>query len=432
MKKIPKNKLKRVRLKNKKKIPKNKFKKFHLKNKFKKSIKKISINTFKSIYPRKKHIPSIYNVTNNDVYLNKSKIYQQSIITSSDTEITLKTGYPMGYTDKNDSVINFDYINRTFTISPLYSSYEVWVTGTKFIVDISKSITIPNVSGIYYIAYQKDLSGNLELIYKNSYYDLSKQAQTVYIYYNSSFPGKYMFFDDRRGMSMDWSTRNYLHMAVGTRINYGFIATNYTIDSDGSSDTHAQFGFKSFDNDTLSIGSFFNGDLQINVYDISGMGTQKLVPIAYLPIVYLKEYTFVENSNNNGFSFYTSSGIPNYNNIVSNYGTLSPVTSGHYFTQWIVATSQKVFKIISIMGQKEYSSINLVPDTDTEWQVNMANSVTLSGLPEFSKFISNLRPCYRIIYKYSESYTNNVHTIIARIDDARFMNNIIYGYNNDV
>jgi len=119
-------------------------------------------------------------------------------------------GEPIGHANKADSVISFDHSTRTFTISPVGDSYEVWCKGVKYVKTESESVVIGSASNLYYISFNE----NGVLQSTTTYFAWDSDTPTAYIYYNSGDPSKYMLFDERHGIVLDWQTHEYLTALV--------------------------------------------------------------------------------------------------------------------------------------------------------------------------------------------------------------------------
>ncbi len=380
---------------------------------------------------KKKKIPCIYDITDNDIYLCKKKV----IINSNNTEVQLATKSPMGFANTSDSTINIDLDTKKFIISPVSDSYDVWVCGTKFIVDTTKYISmdidpsdITMGSGIYYIAYQKDINNNLELVGQRQYFYFEKQAPIAYLYYNASDPSGYLFFDSRFGITMDYETRKYLIFGRASQIKHGFIITNYT--SGSTVNSNLRFGFKFIDLSSTIIGTIINSDFEYNILNI----LQTLNPYMTDVTIYnLINGQLKRTVNTNGIPFvYDISNIPQYNDLTSGGSMISITTSGYYFSQWVVATNNYNAPIIILSGYNQFSSTSNIPGLVQEWQFLMTNyASSISDFMDFSYFVANFRPCYRLIYQYSTTlYTlNSYKTALFSIVDTRNFDQRLIGIN---
>jgi hypothetical protein len=144
-----------------------------------------------------------------------------------------------GFENREDSVITFDDLTRTFTISPVGDSFTVWSFGRKFVITQPKSIQLEDVEGYNYIHF--NIEGELEI---DTEFNLNE------LVYNGAYCGyvnwdaansKATFFGDERHKRMDAESHAYLHEVVRASIvGTGFNLTNIIADQNGNDDEDAQ------------------------------------------------------------------------------------------------------------------------------------------------------------------------------------------------
>ena len=192
--------------------------------------------------------------------------------------ISAAMGEPMGFVVREDSTISFNNSTRVFTIAPVSTSYEVWTKGTKRVVSSSKTVTITNTSGLYYVYFDAD--GDLQQ--QSSFFNLETQTPVAYIYWNATQGYASFIADERHGVVMDWRTHEYLHRTHGAQFASGFSASNYTVGGNGSLDSHMQLD--------LAGGTFYDEDLKIQITHSnspSNIWEQDLQGPAKIPMFYL-------------------------------------------------------------------------------------------------------------------------------------------------
>lgn len=308
-------------------------------------------------------------------------------------------GEPIGHEDKSESVISFDYSTRTFTIAPVGDSYVVWCAGQKFVKTASESVVIGSSSDLYYISFDAD--GVLQAT--TTYFQWDSETPTAYIHYNSGEPAKYMLFDERHGIVLDWQTHEYLHRTRGAAIASGFDASNFDVSTkDGSTDDQAYID--------IADGTFFDEDLQVDIVhsDTPTANTweQDLQGPAQIPVVYQSGTTgWTYDAPTNFPLKYGGTPRPTYN--LNSGGTWSTpeITSNNYGISWIVATNQLNYPVIAIMGQDFYT--NLGGAEAVTW-----DSMNLDDLP-----VVELRVLYKVIYRAAGSNTPGAYFV--EVDDYR-------------
>jgi hypothetical protein len=308
-------------------------------------------------------------------------------------------GEPIGHANKADSVISFDYSTRVFTIAPVGASYEVWCKGKKFVKTSSETVTIGSSSDLYYISFDAD--GVLQAT--TTYFQWDSETPTAYIHYNSGAPSKYMLFDERHGIVLDWQTHEYLHRTRGAAIASGFDASNFDVSTkDGSTDDQAYID--------IADGTFFDEDLQVDIVHsntpTANTWEQDLQGPAQIPVFYHSGTTgWTYDAPTNFPLKYGGTPLPTYN--LNSGGTWSTpeITSNNYGISWIVATNQLNYPVIAIMGQDFYT--NLGDAEAVTW-----DSMNLDDLP-----VVELRVLYKVIYRAAGSNTPGAYFV--EVDDYR-------------
>lgn len=308
-------------------------------------------------------------------------------------------GEPIGHEDKSESVISFDYSTRTFTIAPVGDSYVVWCAGQKFVKTDSESVVIGSSSDLYYISFDAD--GVLQAT--TTFYQWDSETPTAYIHYNSGEPAKYMLFDERHGIVLDWQTHEYLHRTRGAAIANGFDASNFDVSTqNGSTDDQAYID--------IASGTFFDEDLQVDIVHsntpTANTWEQDLQGPAQIPVFYHSGTTgWTYDAPTNFPLKYGGTPRPTYN--LNSGGTWSTpeITSNNYGISWIVATNQLNYPVIAIMGQDFYT--NLGDAEAVTW-----DSMNLDDLP-----VVELRVLYKVIYRAAGSNTPGAY--FAEVDDYR-------------
>ena len=318
--------------------------------------------------------------------------------------VIASTNDPMGFDDATkltSTTISFDDITRTFTISPVDSNYTYWVKGTQYISTVSQSVTIPNVSGTYYISFND--SGNLQA--STTPFNFSEIAPVAYLYWNSVLSSAQFLFDERHGTSMDHATHEYLHRTRGASMSFvpsvGFVLSA-TTSGDGSSNTDAQIG--------ISSGTFYDEDIEVNVV-VSNTPTpntweQDLTNPGKIPVLYRSGSLWVLDSPTD-YPIKFGVARPTYNLNTGGTWSTPDVSNNQYFVQWIVATNNLNYPVISIMGQTQFSSLSSAQESNF-------SDLNLSSLP-----IAEMRPLYGLALQTSNGYTNVIKARLRSYSDIR-------------
>jgi len=304
---------------------------------------------------------------------------------------------PIGFPARLDSTIAFDNSTRTFSITPVGASFDVWCKGKKYSYTSAQSLQIGSSTGIYYIYF--DPQGGLQ--YRLSYFDWENDTPTAYIYWNSTTSTAIYFADERHGVTLDWATHEYLHRTRGAVLASGFSVSNYTITGDGTSDAHAQID--------LSGGTFFDEDLQIDITHsnspTANTWEQDLQGPARIPVLYLNGTSW-EISSPTDFPLKQGTVRPQYNLLTAGSWSTVDIDSGKFVNYYIIATNNVNYPVLSIIGQEQFNNIG-------QAEQKSFSNLTLSGFPVFE-----FRPLYKLIFQ-SDGYTNTPHAVIRGVYDLR-------------
>lgn len=313
-------------------------------------------------------------------------------------EVSGVTGEPMGHEDRTTSTISFNASTRTFTITPVASSFTVWCKGKKVVVSTAQTVTIPNTTGMYSIYY--DANGVLSA--KSGYFTFSLEAPTAYVYWNAATGTAPYFGDERHGVVLDWQTHEYLHRTRGAALASGFSASGYVLGGNGSSNSHAQI--------TLEGGTFFDEDMKIIVTatntPTAGTWEQDLLSPARIPVLYLSGTGWVIDAPTD-YPLKQGTARPQYNAYSGGVWSTADVANNKYATSWILATNNLTYPVIAIIGQAENDLQSAAEAVDF-------TALQLPGFPSVE-----FRPLYKLIFQCADSCTNAVHASLVSITDIR-------------
>lgn len=298
------------------------------------------------------------------------------------------TGFPVssnGEIDRTSSVISFNNSLRQFTIAPASGNYKILIKGQVYYKTTSETITIDNITGIYYIYFNE--SGtltytnnfDLEIIYKNVY--------VATVYWNSS-QGKVVHFgDERHGCTMDGHTHARLHQKDGAVFITGSGLNNFVIDGDGTSNTHTQF--------SISSGEIKDEDI---LHILSSINSTTGIPVLYRIGT---DWNSVENANQK-FHYNTRAY---YNLNTGGSYSLAEVDNNKYCLYHIVASNDKTYPYFSMMGLNQYET----KPAAREGALTEISQYT--GLP-FVEFVF----IATIIFESKDIYTNTGKSRIVSTD----------------
>jgi hypothetical protein len=310
---------------------------------------------------------------------------------------TNQTLEPKGHANREDSTVSFNETTRVFTIEPSDETFDVWCNGIKYTKTEAETVTIPDVTGIYYIYYDS----TAVLSYRPDYFEWENDTPTAYIYWNATTQKAPYFADERHGIVLDWATHEYLHRTRGAVLANGFSLSNYTISGSGSTDADAQVD--------LAGGTFFDEDLEVIVVHsntpTAGTWEQDLQGPAQIPVLYLDGTSWVRD-NPTDFPLKAGTSTPQYNLLTS--GSWSTVDAGTntFVVQYLIATNNLTYPVMAVMGQSTYSNIG-------QAEAATFSQLVLTGFPSVE-----FRPLYKLIYQ-TGSYGNTISARLRGVLDIR-------------
>jgi hypothetical protein len=305
---------------------------------------------------------------------------------------------PIGHEDKSESTISFNEGTRTFSITPVSTSFTVWCAGKRFVKTGTETVEIPDTSGLYYIYYNS--SGVLS--YRTDYFIWDEDAPTAYVYWNEVDNKAYFFADERHGITLDWATHEYLHRTRGAAIANGFGVNNYILNGDGSLDSHAKLD--------IADGTFFDEDLQVDITHsntpTANTWEQVLQGNAEIPVFYRVNNNWIKDVATE-FPLKQGASRPQYNLNTAGTWSTTDIANNRFGVSWIIATNNLNEPIIAVLGQGSYTD-------NGSAEAEFYGSLNLDGFP-----IVEFRPLYKIIYECKDSYSNTPSARFTSIVDLR-------------
>lgn len=308
------------------------------------------------------------------------------------------TKEPTGFATRSESTTSFSDSgpDRTFTITPVGASFTFYVKGVKFVKSSAETLQIPNTSGNHFIYYSP--AGDLESTQIPNA-DLFKDNALVAIVYFNADTGLHSYFaEERHGLVMDGETHSYLHTVFGAQYLSGLALQSFSVDGDGSSNSHAQF--------TGDEGVIRDEDLVIEI------PAQSQIPVLF------KQGSLWRKKAANGFPIiysgtagYTgANGRLPYNQLVGGSWQLTELSNNSFVLVHLFGTNDKETPIVAIQGITEYGNV-------TAARTAASTEITsLSGLP-FAEFVA----LGSVVVQSSNSFTNTPKAAIVSVDGADYV-----------
>lgn len=316
-----------------------------------------------------------------------------------------------GFLNQTDTIIGFTDNTRTFTISPSGTEYHFYVGDNVFNVTATRSVIIPNLSGLWFFYF--DINGQLEA--SQSAWNMYVTAPICCGYWNTSLNKMQMLAEERHTCLMDISTHWYLHFVFGTKYRSGLLANNYVLNGLGNSNSHAQLA--------ITGGIIYDEDLMIDIKHSNSPSAnfeQVLSPIGYFPIAYRLGTDWVIDAPT---AFPIKNGIARALYNRNNNGTyqLSEVSELHHFAMFIVATNSFTNPIVAVMGERQDLLLDDAKANNDYVTLNYGGVL----FPEY-------KPLYQLIFQTSALFSNSVLSRLVDIQDLRSTETVSISANNNL
>jgi hypothetical protein len=308
------------------------------------------------------------------------------------------TKEPTGFATRDESTTSFSDSgpDRTFTISPVASSFTFYVKGVKFTKTTAESIQIPNLAGNHFIYYSP--TGVLSSTQVAGSALFKDNALVAIVYWNTDTNTHSYFGEERHGLQMDGETHSYLHTVFGARYLSGLALQGFSVNGDGSSNTHAQF--------TADEGTIRDEDLLLT------LAAQTQIPVLYrqgtlwrkkaadsFPMIY------------SGTAGYTgASGRLPYNQLISGSWQLTQVANNGFVLVHLFGTNDKETPVVAIQGTSEYGNV-------TAARIAASSEITsLAGLP-FAEFVA----IGSVVVQTADAFTNTPKATVVSSNGGNYV-----------
>jgi len=303
------------------------------------------------------------------------------------------TNEPTGFVNRTDSTVTFTDGTLTFQIAPAVTSFDFYISGTKYTKSAAESVIITDTEGLWYFYY--DNTGTLQASQTFSIDYILKNSLAGIIYWDAT--NKRNIFngvgDERHLITMDGATHLNIHRFRGTSYVSGLALGDITADGSGDVNASAQ----------LSIANGEIADEDINI-----IIPTDAIP-ANAPVFY--RTGAAGNWRSDAATDYPCKRFGTsrlaYNQFTGGAWQQTEITNNDFVLSHLVATNIPDNPIIVIQGQADYATLVTARDGAND----EINNLILSGLP-FVEFVF----IGTVIFQTSDSYTNAVQARIRSTD----------------
>lgn len=309
------------------------------------------------------------------------------------------TKEPTGFINRVDSLISFDVASRTYSIAPASGSFSYYIHGVKYTITTTRSVQIPDTTGIYY--FRMDSSGNVGFETTFTTALVSDYAICSSLYWNADLNEVVSFNEERHGITMDGATHGYLHRVLGCQYLEGG-EISYQL-GNGSLPDHMRIG--------LTNVTVADEDIRVSIQNAavpSNLFEQRLSPVAYIPIWY-RDGSAWRRSTATEFATITGPNRCYYNGFDgTNWSLVEAPSNNKVCITYVFATTNFSEPIIGILGQDQYQNLDEAL-TEANWK-----SINFGDLPS-----AESKLLYTLIYETSSTYANASKCRIISVVDGR-------------
>jgi len=301
--------------------------------------------------------------------------------------------------DDTTATLSFNSVTRTFSITPVSSTFDFWVQGIKY-TKTTQSIVIPATEGKYIFYF--DINGNLQYTNSLTYNICRDNCLVSEIYWDNTNSINLYLTDIRNGLNFSSTSKIYNDNFNNANWISGFDFTNFLIGT-GTLATDSQF--------QILTGSFQNSDC---IYNYSNLANPSQIPIFYrtgatalwraktadnFPLIY------------SGTAGYTGANgrIP-YNKNTAGTWSLVQIPESCFIAVHYYAIPDKNIKVIGFQGLNFYSSMR---DTVNSIGTELSNI-------EPSMPIKNYVYLGSIVFQSTSTFSNTPKAIISKINNDNY------------
>jgi hypothetical protein len=316
---------------------------------------------------------------------------------------------PTGFVDG----ITYSYLNASTNVVsivpyPLSSgSFSYYIKGTKYTKTGTTDITISASEGFNYVFYGTDGSLFQTTIPNN--YEQAKEYDKEYamvasLYWDASNNKLISLIDSRKGISMDFDTKWWIHDTQVAKVFSGIIPQNFYVtpiddSSAGTLNIEAQYG--------LSNGTMLHGDIEKSYKD--GSIYQDLSPILKAPLCYFAGLNSIRQNDASTFGVVTAgSGRVAYNYLDGSTWKQAESNNNQYVLSHLIYVNDVFYPFYYWQGINQYETLQEARNgVVTEIEI-------ILGLLSTYYAMSEVLVIGSVIYYTSDSYVNYVKAKIVK------------------
>lgn len=323
-----------------------------------------------------------------------AQINAEEVIVDEGANLFISNGFTTAQRLNTSMLITITGGDYIFSISPIVAPFSYFHLGVKYEKSTTQTVVFDDtVDGLKYVYFDEDTLVVADAPTESEIADIIINHTIVAYFYWDATAKEYIvdIFDERHGISMSPSTHVYNHYTRGAQYMYGLGLGGFVIGA-GTLATHAQF--------SVAVG-------QIADEDVDHLLESDLAVGATIPVVYVTgpvATPLLQSKTQAGFAVLNkASGRVYYNQNDAGTYKLTEVTDNDYVLYHLFATNGLTNRIISVMGQNQYTNAS---DAKEGASQEISNLLMILEIEE-------LVPLGTVIFNTKNTYTNTVKAKIV-------------------
>ena len=303
------------------------------------------------------------------------------------TEIAAVTRDIHGFIDRTSTTLSFNEGTRTFSITPVASTWSVYILGSLKTITGALSIVIPNTTGNVFVRVN---SAGTALETVSGIPDFANDVYAVYIYWNAITSKALIVGDERHGSARDTTWHSNQHLNVGTVWRSGG-AVSYTLNAPTTINIGLAAPIRIADEDLLHI---INHAATPTVDYEQVLDTSAVLEVLYL------DGTVYTTTTPSTSPWIAGTSTARYNQVTTGSGSLVDAGEGKYITYWLLATNDIRRPIKLVLGRLAHDTVDAAySETFTDYGISFSEQVFM----------------HQIVIQTSTSYSNSAKVVIAAV-----------------
>ena len=301
-----------------------------------------------------------------------------------------------GFPTRVDSVITFNDVDKSVTITPINTEFDVMYRGKTITIDAPQTLNFNQVSGGRYINIDP-VTG--QLIEGNANPSIINDLLCAYVYYNATSDKIVIKGDERHSSSRDTTWHRSKHIEQGM-IHRSGGALSYTLANPNTITVGVATPLVVADEDLDH--AIIHSDTPTNPFE------QILDSNAQIPVIYIDNTGYYTQDDPTTTPYKMGTNNIAYNKITAGVGSQVDVDNGKFMNYYIIATHCTKYPVKVIQGREQH-------DTEAQAQQESLQALNLP-FPE-------LTAIHQLIVQVDTSITENPFkiTLIAVLQPVKDM-----------